>query len=313
MEGYYIYDKVKTRGGKTIVLYRKPKSSTLYVKHNGRMMYYSAYKRKYLNKKGGLGETSIFEYYIIDEDGDDVKIADDFKSRVESKLSSTAASHTTAVSKYEIYDANNNVLSSKYEISDRDNMLDILFEIPDKDVYDMTNNILHKMLNQLKKLYISIYDPARIFASKKDKKIHGFVFCNKNFATHINLIDQPHKIKLSISHIAYANATIQYIQNILDVNSNSIWQQIYDDGLHHVKIDAVRDAYYGKKRQDSKAAVKSSKAAKHHKLSPNSTSKYNMSSLDPYIMHTIFTMAQAADDKMNNNQLANFIHHQYVT
>jgi hypothetical protein len=316
MTEYYRYDKVKTNGGKTIILYRKLKSPTLYVKHNGKMVYYSTYKSKYLHKKGGQAKTSILKYYIMDEDGNDVKIEDDFRSRVERKLQLVAVSNTSSVSKYEVYDLNNKVLSSKYEISYHDNILDILFEIPDQDMYDTTNTKLHKMIKQFKQLYINMYDPIRIFACKKDKIMNGLVLCNRDFATHMNLIEQPRTIKLSISHIRYKNATVQHIQDVLNVNGNSIWQQIYDDGLHHVKIDAVRDAYLGNNRHATTTTVKSSKSAKHHQASPDKSSeisKYNMSSLDPYMMHTIFTMAQSADDEMNNNQLANFIYHQYVT
>lgn len=314
MTEYYRYDTVKTNGGKTIILYRKLKSSTLYVKHNGEMVYYSTYKRKYLHKKGGQGKTSILKYYIMDEDGDDVKIEDNFRSRVERKLQLVPGLNTSSVSKYEVYDLNNNVLSSKYEISYHDDILDILFEIPDKDLYDITNTKLHKMIKQFKQQYINMYDPIRIFACKKDKIMNGFVLCNRDFATHMNLIEQPHAIKLSISHIVYKNATVKHIQDVLDVNSNSVWQQIHDDDLHRVKIDAVRDAYLGNKRHATTTTVKSSKATKHH-ASPDKSSqisKYNMSSLDPYMMHTIFTMAQSADEKMNNSQLANFIYNQYV-
>lgn len=316
---YIKCDTIKLPNGKNRILYRKPKSSTLYIKHNGKMIYYSTFKRKYAKQSGGIGGTGelcVLDYYILDENGNDVQIAGDFEQRIATKIAGFANLNYTrhpVTTSYEVHDGTQS-LSYHYDIDEDVDKLEFSFKIENEESYKKTLAVLKKKIKDLKKLYLSNFEPLLVFVSKdENKKPNAFVICTKHYAIHLNLIEDTNKIKFLVSHIEYFGATIHNLEMFMIVNRNNQWKKIYDNGIHSAKIDAVRDAHLQRPagRETIGYIPRPVRPGRKQKTSTATTvqsSEHTMQTLNPHLVNMIFSFAQSSDYTMNNRQLAIFMY-----
>lgn len=307
MTTYIKHSKIKLKNGKYRVLYCKPNKSILYIKYKNSMIPYSVYRKKYMVG----GSISAFDKIILEEDDTEIKIADHFEAKVQTKLAEFSS--TGYVSPKPMKTTEYEFDEGKYKIKENRESLQLSFNTENKSLYDHTMNILQKKLKDIKKQCVKKLDPIQIFASKNsENKYEGFILCQKSYALHINLMhnDDIHIIYFEMKHIQYISASIHLMETFTNINPLNSWQQIYSDDVQEAMKDAVRDAFLERPVGNTKPYVypNTSKKTKSSKT----TKKSLLRNLDPYMMEIIFGYAHKSDNKLTNRQLSDLLYVKYA-
>lgn len=319
----YIKHKTVVINGKSRVLYKKAKSKAFYIKHKGKMITFSAYKKM----KGGQDNNpvSAFDCSYVDSNNNKINIGSDFNEDFKSlfdildndlkvfrfydedkimKYDSYAfsivnASGQTILEMDHYSDEPGDTLLYTIKHFDYESLYEFHFPVDTKGIsekcYHLTRNVLYSKMHNILKAYNDKYNPLRIYASMNDGKYDGLIFLHKTYAVHFNLFsslisnntdNDYYVIQFRISYIS-GLSTMSYLRTLIDYNKKNKWKLIYKDNLNKVKIDAL---------------IKTLKTS-----SPKPKSSANLFSIEPALIESIFQTAQESDKLFTNKQMTYYL------